>query len=188
MAEPAARIVSATPIATVGATSCNRVTAALNGTDTPKPYLLISRPPAVAVVPVDMARHRFALVRQRRIGAGGDKVLEVPAGKIDSGENPIDAARRELQEETGLRAGSIELVTKELWVSPGYTDERITLAVAARLTRTARRPEDAHIEIVWNDVDQLSNVIALAEDLKTCALLLALQRHLFTRAYARPSR
>jgi 8-oxo-dGTP pyrophosphatase MutT (NUDIX family) len=56
--------------------------------------------PAVAIVAVD-GQGRVVLVRQERVPAGGP-LLEIPAGGIDPGEEPLAAARRELREETGL--------------------------------------------------------------------------------------
>lgn len=168
------------PIATIGATRFNKVRRPGETVD----RALVSRPPAVAVAPVDLVHNRFAMIRQRRIGANWDFVVEVPAGKIDAGEDPITTARRELEEETGLCAGSIELVATDLYVSPGYTDERMSLAIATGLTDGHKRPEDAGVELLWVDVDQLPNQVALARDLKTYALLLALQARLLSRPRA----
>jgi ADP-ribose pyrophosphatase len=171
------------PVAAVGATRITRVTTDFTGQ--PKEALLVSRPAAVAVVPVDLVTRRVGLVRQRRLGAAAAYVLEVPAGKIDPGESSIDTARRELEEETGLVAASIDLVSGQLLVSPGYTDERMSLAIAIGFTQGRKRPEDAHVEVVWVDLDDLTGEVATAQDLKTYALLLAVQVRLLTRPAAR---
>lgn len=85
-------------------------------------YLTVQHPGAVAVVPVD-GDDRILMVRQHR-QAVDDNLLEVPAGKLDPDEDPWDAARRELKEETGFTCEHLELLTS-FYTSPGFTDERI---------------------------------------------------------------
>jgi ADP-ribose pyrophosphatase len=85
---------------------------------------------AVAVAPLD-EQGRLLLVRQYR-HATGDWLLEVPAGRLEPGEEPLAAAKRELEEETGLRAGSWERLT-EFFPAPGFCSERITLYLATEL-------------------------------------------------------
>jgi ADP-ribose pyrophosphatase len=93
-------------------------------------------PGAVAVVAVD-AGERILLVRQWRHPAGR-ALLEIPAGTLDrdptSGaiENPDSAARRELEEETGYRAGRWERLA-EFWTAPGFATERMFLYLATDL-------------------------------------------------------
>ncbi len=92
---------------------------------------LIAHPGAAAVVPV-AADGTVLLVRQYRHATGGEWLLEVPAGKLDPGETPEVCARRECEEETGMRAG--ELVSLgSIWTTPGFTDERIWLYLAREL-------------------------------------------------------
>src|SRR5690348_10101152 len=67
---------------------------------------IVEHVPGAAVVAVDLAGH-VLLVRQPRPAVGG-KLVELPAGLVDPGEQPIDTARRELQEETGFTAAQIE--------------------------------------------------------------------------------
>lgn len=87
---------------------------------------------AVAVVPVD-AEGIVHLVRQYRHAVGG-WLLEVPAGKLEPGESPPESARREVEEETGYRAGAL-LPLGSIWTTPGFTDERIWLFAATELER-----------------------------------------------------
>jgi 8-oxo-dGDP phosphatase len=89
---------------------------------------IVEHPSAVAVVAID-ADGMVVLLRQYRHPVG-DLVLEVPAGKLDvDGEDPAEAARRELTEETGLAAGALtELVTFDN--SAGWTDEQTTVYLA----------------------------------------------------------
>lgn len=104
---------------------------------------LIRHPGAAAVVPLD-ADGQVVMIRQYRHATGG-WLLEVPAGKLDHpGEPPEACARREVEEETGYRAGTIEPLGW-IWTTPGFTDEKIWLFVARDLvaTRTALQPDEA---------------------------------------------
>lgn len=95
---------------------------------------LIRHPGASAVVPVDSSGNAI-LVRQYR-HATGAWVLEVPAGTLDSpGESPEDCARREVEEETGYRAGRL-VPLGWIWTTPGFTDEKIWLYLALDLAPT----------------------------------------------------
>jgi ADP-ribose pyrophosphatase len=114
-----------------------------------------AHPGAVAIVAVDPER-RVLLVRQYRHPAGL-ALLEIPAGTLDrnpaSGatEDPDAAARRELEEETGYRAGSWERLT-DFWTAPGFATERIFLYLATDLAAAGpdrRVPdEDEQLELV----------------------------------------
>ncbi len=75
-----------------------------------KDYYTAKHPGAVAVVPVD-EDGRVLMVRQFR-QAAGDTLLEIPAGKLDPGEDPWVCGRRELEEETGYHCEHLELLTK----------------------------------------------------------------------------
>ena len=89
-------------------------------------------PGAAAVVPID-DRGRVILVRQYR-HATGSWLLEVPAGKLDHpGESTEDCARREVEEETGFRAGEMTSLGW-IWATPGYSNEKIWLYLARQLT------------------------------------------------------
>jgi ADP-ribose pyrophosphatase len=96
---------------------------------------IIHHPGAAAVVPLD-SDGRVLLVRQYRHATGG-WLLEVPAGKLDAGEDPETCARREVEEETGHRPGNLEPLGW-IWTTPGFTDEKIWLYLATGLTPTAQ--------------------------------------------------
>ncbi len=100
---------------------------------------LLHHPGAAAVVPF-LDAERILLLRQYRHAAGGT-IWEVPAGKLDAGEDPAQCALRELEEETGHRAGRL-LRCGEILTTPGFSDERIHLFCAHDLART----EPAHEE------------------------------------------
>jgi ADP-ribose pyrophosphatase len=128
---------------------------------------------AVAIVAV--ADGHVTLVRQERVAAGG-KVLELPAGILEDGESPLESARRELREETGLHGGEwVEAAA--FYSSPGFTDEKIHLFVATGLEQGAASPDDGEeLELVRVPVGEVPSLIAEIEDGKTLAGLLLLLR------------
>lgn len=96
---------------------------------------IVSHPGAVAIVALDDAE-RVLMVRQFRLAAGR-ALLEIPAGTLDRGddgslEDPDLAARRELEEETGVRAGSWEHLGA-FWTAPGFATELMHLYLARDL-------------------------------------------------------
>ena len=135
---------------------------------------------ASAVLPVlsspDAEDPQILLIRQYRYASGG-YMLEVPAGRPDApGEDWEVCARRELEEETGLVAGTMTKLT-EIFTTPGFTDEKIHLFMATDLTTgTTRLDED---EFLGTEVFQLSAALELVrdggiQDAKTiCTLLYA---------------
>ncbi len=107
---------------------------------------LLKHPGAAAVVPF-LDDGRVLLIRQYRFATGG-YLLEIPAGKLDPGEAPEACAARELEEETGQRAGRLEKLGA-MWPSPGFTDEKIHLYSAHALVPASQRLEaDEVIELV----------------------------------------
>lgn len=104
---------------------------------------VIKHPGAAAVVPVDDDGN-VVLVRQYR-HATGSWLLEIPAGKLDHpGESPEECARREVEEETGYRAGRL-VSLGWIWTTPGFTDEKIWLYLASELTpaQSNLQPDEA---------------------------------------------
>jgi len=128
----------------------------------------------VAVVAVD-EKDRVYLVRQYRRPLDRD-LLEIPAGKLDKGEDHRIGAIRELKEETGLTAGSL-LYLSGTAASPGYTSEIIHLYLATDLTRgEAQLDEGEFLNLEIYTLDQTIEMIKKGEivDGKTInALLLA---------------
>jgi ADP-ribose pyrophosphatase len=93
----------------------------------------VKHPGAAAIVPLDAAG-KVILVRQRRY-ATGLALLEIPAGKRDPQESPEACAHRELEEETGHRAGRLRPLGA-IWTTPGFCNERIHLYLATDLQQT----------------------------------------------------
>lgn len=103
-----------------------------------------------------------------------DELLELPAGKLEPGEEPIDCAIRELIEETGYRANKIELV-HSFFTSPGFADEKIQLYYATDLTLGERSPdEDEFVDVELYQKAEILNMLNHAEiqDAKTLIGLL----------------
>jgi ADP-ribose pyrophosphatase len=92
----------------------------------------IAQHPGGAVTVPLLDDGRVVLVRQFRYPFG-KHILELPAGKLDKGEAPDRAARRELAEETGFEAGSIEHLTT-IYTTPGFCDEQLHIYLARNLT------------------------------------------------------
>lgn len=91
----------------------------------------------------------IVLVRQYRASVD-EMLLELPAGKLDPGEDPAACARRELEEETGLRPARVEVLS-ELLMSPGFCDEVMWLYLAEDLEPCAPNPqgaEECHMDVV----------------------------------------
>ena len=111
---------------------------------------MIRHPGAAAVVPFASDPHgadpTILLIEQYRYATGGP-LLEIPAGRLNPGEDPRLCAERELQEEVGVKAGRVERLTT-IWTTPGFTDERIHLFWAANLkSGTHAREPDEFIEV-----------------------------------------
>ena len=92
---------------------------------------VVEHPGASTILPF-LGPEEILLIRQHRHCAGGD-ILEVPAGTIHPGESPEACARREIEEETGYRAGRLEPLGW-IWTTPGFTTEKIFLFAAHDLT------------------------------------------------------
>lgn len=122
---------------------------------------------AVAVAALDDSG-RMLLVRQYR-HAVGEVLDEVVAGRLEVGEDPLDAARRELEEEGGVRARHWQELSR-FFPAPGFCSEHMVLFLAEGLTPAGpdRRAMDAdeEIDVVWRTPQE---VLATARDAKTLA-------------------
>jgi ADP-ribose pyrophosphatase len=91
----------------------------------------VQHPGAVTILPL-VDEHRVCLIRNWRV-AVGQTLIELPAGTLEPGEDPAVTAARELIEETGYRAASIEKLL-EFYMSPGILNERMHVYLARGLT------------------------------------------------------
>lgn len=141
----------------------------------PAPREIVVHKGAAAVVPV-YEDGTTLLVRQHRVSV--DRVtLEIPAGKLDSwGEDPYDCAVRELEEETGLRAERLTLLTSVL-TTPGFCTEKIAIYLAQGLTQGQTHPdEDEFLGLVRMPLNEAIELVMRGDirDGKTiCGLLMA---------------
>ena len=118
------------------------------------------------------------LVEQPRAVVGADALLELPAGKIDPGETPEQTAARELIEETGRRAGSLEALAT-VYASPGFSDETFHLFLATDLTEEeGAADEEERITVRAVPLAEVEAMIGGVRDAKTLIGLLMLLRRL----------
>jgi 8-oxo-dGTP pyrophosphatase MutT (NUDIX family) len=138
---------------------------------------VVSHPGAVAIVAHD--DERLFMVRQPREAVGADALLELPAGKLDvEGETPLECARRELEEEVGIRAAEWREV-KRFYSSPGFTDEQVHVFEATGLEEgEADVDGDEQIEVVEVPLADIDKTIEECADAKSIIGLLLLRMRL----------
>ena len=141
---------------------------------------------AVAVLPYDPDRKLCMLVQLLRapvlLCGVSNRLLEVPAGVIDAGESPLEAARREVLEETGLSLMQLDQVAG-VWSSPGVSTEQVFLFLAPYNERDkiaaggGLAEEHENITMVERPLFEVASLVGDGElsDMKTLTLLLALQ-------------
>jgi ADP-ribose pyrophosphatase len=138
---------------------------------------IVEHPGAVAVVAVDGEGY-VALVRQLREPAR-KRLLELPAGTAEPGEEPLETAKRELQEECGLTGGEWRELAA-FWTTPGFCRERMHVYAAEGVERGEASPaDDEELELVRWRVMEIRERLGEIEDAKTLAGLLL---YLETRA------
>lgn len=140
--------------------------------------MVVTHQGSAVVIPMN-AQGDVLLVRQWRAPLRGP-IWELPAGRVDEGETPLQAAKRELAEETGLRASRWKRVCL-LHPSPGYVAEGMEIFLATGLTQGDASPEgDEEITARWFPREELERWLDKGRltDGKTVAGLLLAWRHL----------
>ncbi len=132
----------------------------------------VTHPGSVGILPV-LEDGRLLLIKQCRYVVGSS-LLEIPAGTIEEGESPEECAARELQEETGYRAGKLTPLSA-FYLAPGYSNEFMWLFKATELEAGDMRPmPDELIEVRKIGLGEALQMIRRGEirDVKTiCAIL-----------------
>jgi ADP-ribose pyrophosphatase len=122
----------------------------------------VHRPSAVVVAPLrrrEDGKVKVLLVSQERPAVGEEDLVELVAGKIDPGEDPLTTAKRETQEEAGLQGDHWHLLSDALVPASGYCDELIYIYAAFGLTTGSGREEDAHIKGKWVLLDEALRMV-----------------------------
>lgn len=131
---------------------------------------IVEHPGAVGIVAVDDEGY-VALVRQLR-EATRKRLLELPAGTAEPGEDPFETAQRELKEECGLTGGEWRELAA-FWTTPGFCRERMHLFAAEGVERGEASPApDEELELVRWPVSEIRQRLGEIEDAKTLAGLL----------------
>ncbi|ARJ51905.1 NUDIX hydrolase [Staphylococcus lutrae] len=128
---------------------------------------VVKHPGAVAICALTPQRE-VILVKQYR-KAMEQVLLEIPAGKLEPGEDRVEAAMRELEEETGFKAKNITLIG-EVYGSPGFSDEKISIYFTDMLEQgTEKLDDDEFVEKVFYSIEAVEKAIRShhIEDAKT---------------------
>ncbi len=118
---------------------------------------IVEHPGAVAIVPITR-EDEIVFVKQFR-KATETVLLEIPAGKLEINEQPVECAKRELKEETGLDAEKMEYIF-DYFSSPGYTNEKIHIFIATGVIPGEATPEDdEYIDVVKININEAMDMI-----------------------------
>jgi ADP-ribose pyrophosphatase len=146
----------------------------------PRPREIVRHPGAVVILPL-LDDGRVCLIRNFRISVN-QTLIELPAGTLEPGEEPIENAARELSEETGYRAVRLQKL-HAFYLSPGILDERMHLFLATGLTagETAREPGENidNLVVPWDEALRMA-VDGRIHDAKSIVGLLLVDRLLKT--------
>lgn len=133
---------------------------------------LIGHPGGVGIIAVTKER-TVPTVTQYRIAARS-LMLEIPAGKLEYGENPLECGLRELEEEVGYKAEEV-VHLGEYYATPGYCEEKINIYLATKLTKTAQNLDDGEfLQVEHIPLDNLYDMAMNNEihDMKTALAIM----------------
>jgi len=133
---------------------------------------IIRHPGAVAILPIDSYENIYFIKQFRK--AIDDVLIEIPAGKLEQGEDPYQCALRELQEEIGFTSNKLTLINT-IYTSPGFADEIIYIYKAEELIISQlEKDDDEFIDVCKFHKNQAFNMIKNGEikDAKTIVALL----------------
>ncbi len=139
---------------------------------------IVRHPGAVCVIPVTN-EGEVVMVKQFRYPFG-EVLLEIPAGKLEPGEDPLEAVVRELEEESGAQAGKIEHIG-ELYTTVAIFDEKIQVYLATDLTFINAHPdEDEFLEVTKIPLKTLVKMVMDGEikDSKTQIAILKAEKYI----------
>ncbi len=143
---------------------------------------VIYHPGSVVIIPVlNKKTKEIILIKQYRY-AINKEIFELPAGTLKKNETPYICARRELEEETGYKAGKLKKIS-EFYPSPGIMTEKMHLFIAYDLSKTNQKPDiDEQIKVVKINLEDALKMIfkGKIKDAKTIAGLLILKSYLRT--------
>ena len=143
---------------------------------------VVRHPGAVGILALD-ADGSVLMVKQYRT-AFDREMLEIPAGKLEPGEDPLSCARRELEEETGFVAGELRHLVS-IAIAVGYCDELLHLFLATNLNSGSAQPDtDEFVEVVWVPLADLVQAVQAGElkDAKSIVAVLLAQHEQLAKA------
>ena len=121
-----------------------------NGETTTREW--IDHPGAVCLIPI-LPDGKICLIRQFRYGPG-EEFIEIPAGKLDAGEAPLDCAYRELEEETGYRTNKLTFLTN-IYPAIGFSNEKMWMYLAEDLVASTNNlDKDEFLELLPTPLDE----------------------------------
>ncbi len=121
-----------------------------NGETTTREW--IDHPGAVCLIPI-LPDGKICLIRQFRYGPG-EEFIEIPAGKLDAGEAPLNCAYRELEEETGYRTNKLTFLTN-IYPAIGFSNEKMWMYLAEDLVvSTNNLDKDEFLELLPTPLDK----------------------------------
>lgn len=138
----------------------------------------INHPGAVCIIPI-LPDGNLCLIRQYRYGPR-DEFIEIPAGKLDAGEDPLVCAKRELQEEIGYIAGKLTFLTN-IYPAIGFSNEKMWMYLAEDLQLSNQSlDQDEFLELLPLSLEEAIDLIKQGKitDVKTIIGVLWLDRFL----------